>query len=400
MSFKKSADILKHAGIYVQCRICGDELVPAGGFIKVGGALSFTPLGVVRAESVNRFFAFDGQSVYVSADGKSFSYLNALAGDDPFVVEELENGAARAAAVCGKNAVLHDGSSFVCREYGANLKYGVMHSGRLFGADVEDGLALRWSGAGGVCDWARGVQASGYVRLDPERGEIIGINKLGDKLVAVRRYGLTVLSAYGNCENFRVEATDTDCDEIYRGTAGVAGGRLWFCTVSGLKYFDGERIRTLGHPLAKDVYSPESAVCFSDKYFLICKSRFKGGKTVLCVDAEGESFIADAAASALCAADGLYAYCDDGVFKFGTGARYELFADGVNFGSGGYKTLTGIFVDGSADIEISNGRVTRGFSGASGKIRPRLRGKNFCLRITGDGAVRKITAVAEVRNEL
>ena len=72
MSFKKSADILKHAGIYVQCRICGDELVPAGGFIKVGGALSFTPLGVVRAESVNRFFAFDGQSVYVSADGKAF----------------------------------------------------------------------------------------------------------------------------------------------------------------------------------------------------------------------------------------------------------------------------------------------------------------------------------------
>ena len=378
MSFKKSADILKHAGIYVQCRICGDELVPAGGFIKVGGALSFTPLGVVRAESINRFFAFDGQSVYVSADGKSFSYLNALAGDDPFVVEELENGSARAAAVCCKNAVLHDGSSFVCREYGANLKYGVMHSGRLFGADVEDGLALRWSGAGGVCDWARGVQASGYVRLDPERGEIIGINKLGDKLVAVRRFGLTVLSAYGNCENFRVEATDTDCDEIYRGTAGVAGGRLWFCTVSGLKYFDGERI------LAKDVYSPESAVCFSDKYFLICKSRFKGGKTVLCVDAEGGSFIADAAASALCAADGLYAYCDDGVFKFGTGARYEL----------------GIFVDGFADIEISNGRVTRGFSGASGKIRPRLRGKNFCLRITGDGAVRKITAVAEVRNEL
>lgn len=400
MSFKKSADILKYGKIYVQCRICGGELIPAGGFSKIGGALSFNPVCVARAEGINRFFAFDGQSVYVSADGKSFSYLNALAGDSPFVVEEIENGVARAAAICGKNAVFHNGSSFVCKEYGANLKFGVMHSGRLFGVDFDDGLVLRWSGAGGVCDWAQGVQASGYVKLDPERGEIIGLCRLGAKLVAVRRFGLTVLSAYGNCENFRVETTDTDCDEIYKGTACNVGGRLIFCSASGLKYFDGEAIRSFGHPLESDVYEPESAQGFADCYYLICKSRYKGGKVVLCAGGEGESYLADVAAGTLCAADGLYAYCADGVYKLGAGAGYELYADGVSFGTGGLKTVTEVFIDGVANIQIDNGRVTRAFSGAGGKIRPRLRGKSFSFRITGDKVVRGITAVAEVRNEL
>ncbi len=397
---KKTVDLLSDGdALPVSCRITAEGLIPALAPVK---RASSVPSGVIyacRAEGVNRFFLCTPTTVYVSTVGLTYSTLNALSGSSPFLVEEINDGAANAAVINGANAVLHTGSSFKEFDYGANLSCGAMHCGRLFGADSTDGTKLCWSGEGGITDWTGGLHGSGYLNLDPARGDILDVLEYGEKLVLVRKYGLTVMSAYGAPENFKVIVTDTDTDEIYKGTSRVVGGRILFFTASGMKAYDGSEISAVAHAFADDISSPFYAVEYGGKYFLSCTSAKMGGRTVLCYDAgDGGCYFIKCRADAMCTADSVYVFdavSSVGVYTLGEGNGF-VYTSVFDFGTDRNKTVTEIYADcESADIEISNGRVTRTFNGVSGAIRPRMRGKSFTVKVSGGSRIKKLTATAE-----
>lgn len=403
MSFKTTVNLLSDSNaLPVNCRIHGGELLPALSPLNCGGSV---PGGVIfagHAEGAGRFFICDGKSAYASDNGFDFIRLGDFAGDSPFLIEDYDGDTARAVLINGLSAFAHTGKSFKKFDYGANLCCGVMHCGRLFGVDGEDRLKLCWSGEGGVSDWEGGMYGSGNLRLDPERGEVLDILEYGEKLVAVRKFGLTVLNMFGAPENFCAEITDTDTDEIFKNTAKVAGGKLLFYTRSGLHYFNGSSIGEITHRYSHDIFLPERAAEFGGKYFLSCQSQSLNGGAVLCYDcSDGESYLIDCVAEGLCAAECVCAYGEGSAYAFEGGGEYSFTSGKINFGSGRAKTVTSLYIEGGeVDLEINNGKLTRRFSNVSGLIRPKLRGKSFTVKVKGKNAVFKLTATAEECNAI
>lgn len=396
MSFKVSAKVISEEGRAVNCRICGGEIKP---FLSPAPFLSQIPANVsfvYYADATGRFFASDEKNVYASGNGVTYSLLSALEGK-PFSLEDISGENARTLIISGKYAVAHDGNSFTSFEYGANLSCGVMHCGRLFGADADDGLTLRWSGEGGVRDWERGLYKSGYLKLDPELGIILDLVEYGGRIVAVRRFGLTVFNMFGNAENFAVASNIPVHCKIYGGTAKAAGNKLYFFTECGLKEFDGGAAAEVKHVYAGELHSPACAAAWDGKYFLSCG--VKVGRAVFCYDGERAALI-DAEADCMCSADRLYIFNSSGGFTLEEGGNYTYRSRELFFGTQKYKTLCKLFIDGTADITVSNGRISRVFVGARGVVRPRLRGKSFTFTLSGKGEVKSLIAEAEVLSEI
>ena len=390
MSKKVSINLLDCAKTAVGCRISHGQLTPALSAVKTGSGV---PSGILLAgysKSAGRFFICNSEEVFVSVRGNDFVSLSPLAGSAPYMFEDVENGVARAVVVNGANALAHDGASFKRFDGAHKLSCGIMHCGRLFGADADNGLLLRWSGEGGIEYGEEKLNGAGSLMLDGKRGAILDISEYGERLVLVREYGLTILSAFGTPENFSAKITDTDTDCIYKGTARAVGGELLFFTSSGLKAFDGTKIRRVAHRYEGRLTSPVSSAEFAGEYFLAC------AEGVLCYNpADGESYVIGLAANCLCAADCVYAFNGSGVFRLAESGEFTFVSE-TDFGAVKRKTLTEIFVGGVADIEVSCGGKTRSFSGAGGKIRPRLRGENFTVTVRGRTPIASLTARAEV----
>ena len=396
MSRRVTCDILGGKVAPVNCKISGGGVIPAAYPELIGTAVPQNIIYACRAESAGRFFLCTQTDAFVSVSGGEFTRLNSLAGTSPFLVEEVNGGVPRAVLINGANAVAHEGTKFYGVHTGVNLVSGVMRCGRLFAADGENKLMLRWSGEGGIGDWEQKMSGAGYLLLDPEYGEILGLIAFGEKIIAVRRYGLTGLNAFGNPENFSVGITDTRTEEICGGTAAVVCGKLLFYTRSGLRCFDGSRVTPLGHRYSAEVKNPAFPISYDGKYYLACETG--AGRSVLVYDcADGESYIHDIAADGMCAADGVCIFNCSGAYRLGEAQSFSFTAE-FDFCSGKDKTVTGIFIGGKADIEIKSGRKTRAFSGASGIIRPKLRGKSFTVKVTGTGVISALTATAEVLN--
>ena len=400
MSRKISVNLLEDGNVLpVGCRISRGQLLPALSPVKIGVTIQGDILFAGRAESIGKFFLADSQTLYVSTSGAEFYSLAPLTGGTPFMYEETEGGAPRAVICGGEHAYAHTGDSYRGMTCGAGYSCGALHCGRLFGGDFADGYLLRWSGEGGLEDGEQ-KNGAGYLYLDPKRGKILDIVEYGEKLILIRERGLSVLKMFGNPDNFSAEITETDTDPIYRGTARVVAGKLVFCTLSGLKGFDGNRIEELPHRYAAAISSPTCSAEFSGTYFLGCTNKNTDSRCVLCYDpADGESYIIDVPADAISAADKVYVFGNGELYELREGGEYS-FSASCDFGNGGYKTLTEIYSDSSLDLKVGSGRVSRIFTGAFGKIRPRLKGKKFTVEGTGVKPVKALCAAAEELDEI
>lgn len=394
MSYKLKQDLLTLGGTAVSCKVSGGVLRPAVAAVNQNSRRIFSFFFAAYSPGAGITLTTDGQYAYTSTTKITFSRIAALAGDSPFFVEEMYDGKTRAALISGANALFYRDMMISVVSYGANLSCGAMHCGRLFGADADDKLKLCWSGEGGICDWEEKLYGSGSLHLDPERGNILDILVFNGRLVAVREFGLTVLNMFGSPENFSVAVTDTDTAKVIKGTAKVAGGVLFFCTADGLCSFDGTHIKSVVRGISPHGW----AESYGNKYFLICEDG------VLCYDTDdGKSYLIDVEAEALCAGQAMYAYSAKGAYKlcedWADENRYTYESD-FNFGTSGTKTVTKIWLDGNADLELSNGRVTRKVAGVHGVFRPNFRGESFTLKVTGSAPIKSLAVYAEVRNAI
>ena len=350
-----------------------------------------------HAEGAGKFFICTPASVYSSEDGQNFNLLCTFSSDKPFLLEDMDGDMRRAMIVSGANAVICNASGVAqVKPFGAKLSCAAVHSGRIFGADADDSLKLRWSDGSGADGWVEGLYAAGYLNLDASYGGVLDVINFGANLLLVREYGLTLLTAGGAPETFSVKFCDLPSDRIYKNTAAVAGEKLFFFTVSGLHCFDGSKISKVKHRFTHDISAPVRAAAHGGRYFLSCHS-LSQGSIVFCYDtAEEEGFVLNISADAMCAAGGVYFYNAEGAYKAEEGGRF-FFTAQADFGTGKRKTVTEIFIDcESADVEISNGKVARSFTGVSGNIRPCLRGEKFTVKVAAANPVKKLTATAEV----
>lgn len=346
--------------------------------------------------TVDRFFAATADAVYVSAQGtRMVQMFDEFPGDDPFFYEEQQTDSA-GYAVIGKlyTGVRHRGTDFEGLRYTDPLRCAVMRRHRLFGASDEDGYKLVWTACGTTFGKKVGLRDGGWMKLTPDLGEILALAEYGDGIVALREYGLTALKTFGSPETFSLAGNDFKCDRPLPKTLAKVGGELFFFTQSGLKAFDGANVRRVDFAYADVISDPRSAVTFGDGYYVVCKCNPADRYCVLKLGGGSEYFV-DIAPNALCAADGVYCFCNDGLFKLEQGDEYVCNFYGLDFGDPRKKTIKYVQMRGKGTVEISNGSFSRTFAG--GITRAGFAGTRFSAKLTGKGKT-SVKLTAEVKN--
>ena len=117
---------------------------------------------------------------------------------------------------------------------------------------------------------------------------------------------------------------------------------------------------------------------------------------------KNSAYIIDAPLNAMAAGERFYAYSDTHECELSVGGEYAFTSGELDFSSRGVKVLKEVILDGAseAEIEVSNGVISRIVGGVRGKFRPNMRGKSFKITVRGSEKINGVSAVAEVIDEV
>ena len=286
------------------------------------------------------------------------------------------------------------------------LKGGCMHMGRVFAVDADKRFLIRWSGMS-VFSWVQSALGSGYLELDPSRGEIYRLISMGDKICVYRKYGIDVIKAYGDPRYFAVvpkgcaDVTET----LVEGACVVCGDKLYFCSQTSVYTFDGEKIEQVILPEALKGKNYTNGTCHDGRYVNFACEHAKNPESYLLeIDTkEGAfAFYSNGFPFVWKSPTAYYAWRDNTLFieddtpsdSFGTWSTAYLNPDDTN----SVKTLKSVCVDCSGEITICvrTPTVERRVKG-NGKINIGLRGECFQISVCGSGQVRQLECEWEVR---
>lgn len=398
------------------CEISGGGIRPWLGVkkYKIGGSVIAapldTPLGVskialipyVDSSGVAREFV-----VYVTKKGGVFS---CDAGDTTYTIEDAEFPAGKVSVLpwtesdgkqklvfCGENGVYlfdrEEKFDLLCS--GATGAACVFHERIFFGAA---GGRLRFCAPLDTDAWADDADESGYVDFPKERGEIVGIAALKERLYVFFERGIARVDARGSARNFTAENVDYSGGEIFFGSVGTFGGKVLFLTADGLFSFDGNKAEKIcfGLPIEpKRTGQVCNHAVFSGKFYLDYIDADGGAKRLAVDGKTGEGFFMTTKPTGISATEGkLLCYHDSSVCEFATGEALptgESFAvkkDYYDFGIRGRKLLKSVAFKGKGRLraEVSNGYERHGytFTIADGEssVVPLVKGEKFSLKIS------------------
>jgi hypothetical protein len=290
-------------------------------------------------------------------------------------------------------STLKDTKEFYC---------GTMHCGRFFGRDKSNQFRIWWSATGGFQDWTEGIDGYGYMVLSYEGGGVVKLMNYNERLLAIKKRGITIIKAYGEPQHYVASdsATYLTADDIIAETCAYCGGNLMFCTTSGIFSFDGSDIERQDTGDCYDLYDFKSAVGLGDKYYVICSSKKLGEGLVYVYETSAKKgYFIDLKPTALVAAESVTAFSNDGIYTLSqqSGKGYWT-SCGIDFGEAQLKCLKDVDIncDGDITLKVTADGVSRTFSG-SGKKRVDMSGRQFYFEISGTGNVYGVDATAEVR---
>lgn len=393
--------------VCVGCEVTNGEIIPAlcasqetqNAFADVKAAGYSAAAGA--------YMVCDGQKVFYSADGLNFSELSPLDGAEPFIFEQRENGKARLYAAGDEKCVFFGGGAGGLNTFDCGICGGQFKNGRLFGIDKSDNFTLRWSGEGGALDWEESIDGAGWLKLDGAGGRILNLLVYGEKLVAVRENCLSVFSAFGTPENFKVESKNLYVSGVIKNTAAVAGNKLLFFADGGcgggLFSFNGTKITRISCPIAGQTEQPTCATADGGLYFAGVYAKPLKRRAVLVYNVEsGTAYFADFPADVLLAGNGVFAYAQGLACKLENGSEnggeFTFTSGKADFGSAGEKYLKTVQIRCAegVDTEISNGRTVRGFKDVKNALSADMRGANFTFSVKSRAKITAFKAVAEV----
>lgn len=383
------------------CYSDGGKIFPA---MSAGLPAGNPPAGITKAafsKATDLIYLCADKKLYATLEGIICVELASMYCDDPTILEDYgENGLTTFALGDGVY-VKYRGNTFTVKQVNLHICGGVMKNGRLFGVDIDDAYTVRWSGADGAFDLTEGINGAGWIKLDAARGKVLNLINYGEKLVAVREFGLTVISAFGTPENFKIEATDTGTEAVYKNTAAVAGGKLLFCAGSGIYAFDGNRISRLAISKQNRISNPSCAVALGERYFVCGFSNALERRAVLAYDAYSETqYLIDSAAETLVASDKVYCFSDGGAQTLEKGGSFNYICGGLDFDATGRKVLTSLFIDcdGEAEVTVESDEKTRVFAADKGRLRVDMCGSTFKISVKAAEEIRTLKAYAEVKS--
>ncbi len=395
----KKADVLAAEGAFnVGCYVREGKLIPAINLVKKLNAA----MSVVNAawySVVAKKYIIAGMKSVWASDGDMSSHNNGLAVIDYPSMLENSSGGTNTAMVTGSTNYFLIGEKCLNRPFKGNMHGCVMKNGRVFGIDNTDLYKIKWSGEGGIEDWTEGISGAGWTTVQYGFGSILNLVVFKDKIVAVREYGLTLFTAYGTPENYKLSYIDRTLPKIFANTAGVVNDKLLFYTENGLYVYDGNKIEKSTLELAEELSAPKWASCGKGKYFLCGVSKTLERQAVLVVDVLHDcAYVIDAPVKAVAAGDRIFGYADKQEYGLEEGGEYSFTSGEIDFSQRGFKVLKEVIIDGAKDvkIEVSNGVISRIVWGIRGKFRPNMRGESFKITVCGKGKIKGISAVAEV----
>ena len=392
MSVKKKVNVLENIAKTVNCYLNDGTVKPEYTVKKIYARYPETVVCAMYSNAAKTYFAITPTNISISTDGVTFTPQIDYKDSAPFLVEDYSDEKVTVTVIAGDTAGITLYNTMKKEQLKYYLTCGVVHCGRLFGADE---LTLRWSGTGGFNDWSEGIGNSGYLLLDHAKGRVLNLLVYKGKLVAVRERGLTVFDMCGSPQNFSVNRTDADCDGITQHTACVVSDKLYFLSASGLKCFDGAKISPVA--VGYTVVEANCAVGYAGRYFLACFVKELDRTVILCVDsASGKSFVIDASADTMFIKDGVRFFGPEGYMMLEQGGTYLVESGLIDFGNDKNKTVKEIKVTGEAEICLSNGRIKRRFYVNDGVVRLKMRGKQFKVTATGRSILKDIEMTAEV----
>ncbi len=368
------------------------------------GTLPGEPFALHYSQANGAFYFVTADGVYLtdSATSKVHEKISDVVSPLPFFVDMYINGFSVTVVFSGTDRVIYNGATVEKFTDTHSFRTGVMHCGRFFAADYHDGIKLWWA-ATHAADWTSGINGCGYTFLPPEGGDILRLFSYDDRLIVVRKRGITVVRAYGEPQHYKVEATAAYlvAEGIIADTCAVSGGKITFCSENAIYSFDGNSIERLMSFRHDGIYEPEFAVGMGEMYYVDCAT--EGRKCILGYDCSaGTRWINYTLCSKLCAcADGVYIFNSSSAYRIARSERAigEWNSRKIDFGTDGVKLLKRVCVKGKGSINflIECDGVLRVYNGA-GWHRPMMYGREFLFTVNSDGSLEEFLAEVEVRD--
>ena len=357
--------------------------------------------GGYYSEGNGALYLVSGSLVYrLNKGGTAYTTVARNLSDGAFFADMYVEGSASTVLFDGYNRITYSGQAQSTAVADKRFYAGAEHCGRLFARDYDEPYKLWWS-ASDAFDWEEGISGSGYVYLPAAGGEVLRLFSYRERLIAVRRRGITVVHAYGDPENYKVGATANylTADGIIERTCAVCAGDIYFCTEGGLYAFNGSSVEKL-MDFGGRISSPQSAAACGERYYLICTDKYLGGGCVLCFDGlKKRCAVCDIKPSALFAAEqGVCAVVGTGVYKIlpcsGSGRWVSLPFRIEGSRSALIKNISAA-CGGDIVIKVSAGGYERTFS--CGDIRgANISGGTFVFDVDVNGALRSLRVEAEI----
>ncbi len=388
---KSVCNVLALGGRTESCILSGGKIKPALSASLFAGGPAEKPVDAFYSSSDDRLYYYGG-SLNFTDDFENFFTMGAV-DSEPFAY--TEGGTGNYGFITATKHFRRKDSGYSVSGCNGGVRDGIYKNGRIFGVDINDGYTVKWSAAGGADNWEGDA---GYVRINTRYGGILKLVIFKEYAVAVCKYGLAVLSAYGTPENFKLSYPLPPLPEIYKNTACVVGAELYFAAADGIYCFDGGACEKLGESRLNVIKTPVYAAALGNNYFLL--GRNGGGKSTVAVYGtdSGESYYFYAEADVLAAGDRVYGLGRGTLCAFEKGGKFLFTSKSFNFGAGGGKVLSALEItaDGCVDVEIKSGVKSRIYRGVNGILHPKIYGENFEISISGYAEISAVNAVAEV----
>ena len=385
-------------GLPYGCKVKGGKIIPAFSLGKIDIECPKNVRFAAYGHDTDRFFVIDGNTLYSAEEDGQFRTIMTAEAQQPFFAEYRLSYKLASKVVFDKKAVIYWGSDEIIHDINQDICGGVYKNGRGFAIDLNDRYKLKWSGEDGIDDWIEQIDGSGWLYTDTELGEIYNLVVVDGLLAVIKKYGVILISAYGDPEDFK-EILTVSTPTVYQNTAVACGNKLYFYTVDGLYSLSEGGLEKVNVEFSEDLTSAVYATVYGTTVFVAGTHKKLGKGVVFAYDTRDKiSYFIDLRATALAAGSCLYAYTENGSVKLEKGKTFTY--ESCEFGrlQKRKSTLKSVFVDcvTEVDITVETDSMRRVFKGVKGKLSPHICGCFFKVSVSGTSEdVKELSAEVE-----
>lgn len=216
----------------------------------------------IKLTNSDGFKLFDGLTMENAPKGINYNYD----GQDVFILSKD-----------GEGLIIINGDEYQDVELTPSVSSMCMHAERLFITTKTDKKTVWFSDDFDPSNWQISIDKAGYITLEDDLGDMLNVLSFHGYVYLFRSYGISVITAYGNQEEFYTNSISVSHGRIYENTPTDCGDYVIYLTDDGLYRFNGSTSTKIMTEIDNYIVNAENAKgCFSGgKYYLICDMKFE-----------------------------------------------------------------------------------------------------------------------------